>query len=204
MRISHLTHHSLVDGPGVRSVVFVQGCSIGCAGCQNKHLWPAAGGNEFGPEALGRALAQHNPRALTVSGGEPMQQAGEVAVMLESYRAACAPSVPHVIVYTGYRWEQLPFVVEAGALERLMAVVDVVVDGPFRPQHDNDLIQWRGSGNQRPIDVRRTWCGGPVVALEWDTLALTVTDDGVLAPVGVRAILPDWDYATARRCGQTI
>lgn len=157
MRISGAVNDSIVDGPGLRYTVFVQGCHRNCPGCHNPETHDPAGGYEKSIEALIAGLYR-NPLAdgLTISGGEPFLQAEDCAKLawLAHERGK------NVWVYTGYTYEEaltheewLPFLDE----------IDVLVDGAFIESEKSYELHFRGSGNQRLIDVPASLEAGEVV-----------------------------------------
>ena len=159
MRIANWISDSIVDGPGLRLTVFTQGCPHRCPGCHNPETWDPAGGREVPLEEL-EALLAGNPllQGLTLSGGEPFLQAGDCASLARRARRRGLD----VWTYTGYRYEDL---VEAGRAdwEALLAATDVLVDGPFLQAQKSYAALFRGSGNQRLIDLRQTRAAGQVV-----------------------------------------
>ena len=159
MRIANWISDSIVDGPGLRLTVFTQGCPHRCPGCHNPETWDPAGGREVPLEEL-EALLAGNPllQGLTLSGGEPFLQAGDCASLARRARRRGLD----VWTYTGYRYEDLA---EAGRAdwEALLAATDVLVDGPFLQAQKSYAALFRGSGNQRLIDLRQTRAAGQVV-----------------------------------------
>ncbi len=159
MRIANWISDSIVDGPGLRLTVFTQGCPHRCPGCHNPETWDPAGGREVPLEEL-EALLAGNPllQGLTLSGGEPFLQAGDCASLARRARRRGLD----VWTYTGYRYEDL---VEAGRAdwEALLAATDVLVDGPFLQAQKSYAALFRGSDNQRLIDLRQTRAAGQVV-----------------------------------------
>ena len=152
---------SIVDGPGFRYTVFVQGCNFRCPGCHNPQLQTCSGGRRI---AVGEILdaIRENPLldGLTLSGGDPFVQAAACAVLAEEVRGLGLS----VFAYTGYTFEAL-WQAEDPAWRRLLMAVDVLVDGPFvRELRDIDL-RFRGSSNQRLIDLRRTFAAGKIIVL---------------------------------------
>ncbi|HKZ70125.1 MAG TPA: 4Fe-4S single cluster domain-containing protein [Anaerolineales bacterium] len=208
MRYSHLVSESYVDGPGRRAVLFLQGCPLACPGCQNKHLWPREGGREASHVDLSEQLLTANAEAITISGGEPFEQADSLEWLLNEIRKS-APNC-HVIIYTGYTWQELmERALENSAILEVCLMADVIVDGRFMRDLDNGLMQYRGSANQRPIDTRATLermgRGGGIepVVLDWDTPEVIVTGDGaLLMPIGLDLL--DEPASKTRRCGQTV
>jgi anaerobic ribonucleoside-triphosphate reductase activating protein len=209
-RIAKIVHGSQVDGPGNRTVVFFQGCTLGCQGCQNRALWPADGGENYDVEALAQYVAAvaniETAGQVTISGGEPFQQPGALAQLVRSLKMY---GVSNIILYTGYTWEGLTGPdVETGVYIRTMAAlshVDVLVDGRFVRQADDDLVQWRGSRNQRPIDVSESIRQGGLVLLDWDTPQIAIAINGeILIPAGLSGLFAGiGETVPAAMCGQT-
>ncbi len=152
MRIANVVSDSIVDGPGLRFTVFTQGCPHHCPGCHNPDTHDPAGGREATVEEL-EAQMTANPLTdgLTLSGGEPFDQAGECAALAARAKA----NGLNVWAYTGYRYEAL---LEKGSPEvlDLLEQVDVLVDGPFVEGLKSYDALFRGSTNQRLIDVPKS------------------------------------------------
>lgn len=194
-----------VDGPGRRAALFVQGCPIRCPGCQSQHLWPRDGGHEASVEEItGRLLATGLP--VTISGGEPFAQPQALAALVTELREA-DPTI-HVIVYTGYTIEQL---LERGRhtpeIREALDKADALVDGPYVPELDHDGMQWRGSSNQRPINLVATRATGwnEIMALDWDTPQVIIMENGDLLAAADHAdlFLDLGSGGESRRCGQS-
>ena len=161
LRIAGFADDSIVDGPGIRFTVFCQGCPHHCPGCQNPETWPMEGGTLFSPEDILRRV-QSNPlvRGVTLSGGEPFAQAEDNAALAHLLHDAGY----EVAAYTGYTFEQL--VHGTLAQQALLRELDVLVDGPFLlAQRSLDLL-FRGSGNQRILNVPQSLQAGSAV---WET-----------------------------------
>jgi len=206
IRIAAVPTTSNVDGPGRRRVVHVQGCPIHCPGCQNKHLWDPDGGLQYHVEDVAFMLLDDGDgMPVTISGGEPFAQAEAVAKLLEIIRDH-EPGL-HVIVYTGFVLEDLLELAETiPAILDILNLVDILVDGPYIQALDHDKVQWRGSANQRPINLNGTcWFGTDVVDLaleDWDVQTLTIDLNGdVTGTAGTMSELFD-DSAPTRRCGE--
>ena len=152
---------SIVDGPGLRYAVFVQGCAHRCPGCHNPESQPAVGGT---PTAISDVLADIRANKLitgvTLSGGEPFEQPAACATLARALKA----DGYNLWVYSGYLYEQLLARAEAEpAVAELLAIIDVLVDGPFVEGRKSYALKWRGSDNQRLIDVPRSQAEGRVV-----------------------------------------
>ena len=159
MRIANTVSDSIVDGPGLRFTVFTQGCPHHCPGCHNPDTHDPAGGREVSVEELGAELVK-NPLTdgLTLSGGEPFCQAADCAALA---RMAHERGL-NVWTYTGYTYERLLEGDLPGALE-LLDQTDVLVDGPFLLAEKSYEALFRGSANQRLIDVKASKAAGHVV-----------------------------------------
>ena len=159
MRIANWISDSIVDGPGLRLTVFTKGCPHHCPGCHNPDTWAPDGGREADLVELA-ALMERNPllQGLTLSGGEPFLQAADCAALAQRARARGLD----VWTYTGYTWEALA---ASGRPDwaALLDATDVLVDGPFVQARKSYDALFRGSDNQRLIDVKRTRARGQVV-----------------------------------------
>ena len=159
MRIANTVSDSIVDGPGLRFTVFTQGCPHHCPGCHNPETHDPAGGREVSVEELAEEMGK-NPLTdgLTLSGGDPFCQAAECAALA---RLAHEKGL-NVWTYTGYTYERLLEGDLPGALE-LLEQTDVLVDGPFLLAEKSYEALFRGSANQRLIDVKQSKAAGHVV-----------------------------------------
>ena len=146
IRLHGIAEDSIVDGPGLRLGVFVQGCSRNCDGCHNPDSQPYEGGIVWSVDDV---LAKVTPitQGITITGGEPFDQAGQC---WEIARAAHERGLD-VWAYTGYRFEEL---CDNTDRHRLLAEADVLVDGEFVKELKSHSLKWRGSSNQRVIDVQ--------------------------------------------------
>ena len=152
MRIAGTVQDSIVDGPGLRFTVFTQGCPHHCPGCHNPHTHDPSGGQEVSVEELDRRMAA-NPadRGLTLSGGDPFLQPAECARLARlAHGRGC-----DVWTYTGYTYEALLERRDPAELE-LLEQTDVLVDGPFIEALKSYAARFRGSTNQRLIDLTET------------------------------------------------
>ena len=158
MRIFGLQQDSIVDGPGFRFACFVQGCPHGCPGCHNPDSHDPAGGQEMSVEEVARQLLK-NPLTdgLTLSGGEPFAQAEDCLALAKIAHEHGL----NVWSYSGWTFEYLR---DRGTPEQkaLLAELDVLVDGPFLLSERTLALPWRGSRNQRVVDVRRSLETGTV------------------------------------------
>ena len=150
---------SIVDGPGIRTAYFCQGCPHHCEGCHNPETWDFAGGTAVDTSELAD-IARRNPlcHGVTFSGGEPFAQPEGFAELADMLKA----DGYEIASYTGYTFEHLR---DSGtpAQKELLRRLDVLIDGPFvLAQRSLDLV-FRGSANQRIIDVPRSLASGEIV-----------------------------------------
>ena len=165
IRCADIINESVVDGPGIRMVVFLQGCPRHCPGCHNEQLIPVEGGRQWAEEdfaelILGRLSPLH--RGITFSGGDPLMQAEALATVAAIIKAR--RPVTDIWLYTGYVYEEIENF-------PVMKYVDVLVDGPFIKAQKNLDLAFRGSANQRIIDVAQTRAAGEVVECYFDNIS---------------------------------
>lgn len=149
VRIAGIVRQSIVDGPGLRLTVFTQGCPHHCPGCHNPHTHDFSGGYDCTVESIVAAF-DANPllAGITLSGGEPFERAGELIPLAQQIR----DRGKNVYCYTGYTLEQLLERQDADT-SHLLGLIDVLIDGPYR-QAERDLkLRFRGSRNQRVLDL---------------------------------------------------
>ena len=147
LRIAGTIGESIVDGPGIRYVLFTQGCPHGCVGCHNPQTHDFAGGKEVTVDTLLADITK-NPfvKAVTLSGGEPFCQPAALAQLA----APLKEKGYHLMCYTGYTFEQL---LQKEDARPLLEQLDLLVDGPFVLDRKNIELKFRGSDNQRVLDV---------------------------------------------------
>lgn len=158
-----------VDGEGVRCSLYVSGCLFACEGCFNRATWSFRYGTPYSAELEGRILAdlaQPYVQGLTLLGGEPFLNT-QVCLALAGRMRAEFGTTRDIWAWSGYTFEQL-LLDSADKLE-LLRQVDVLVDGPFIQTEFDPKLQFRGSRNQRIIDVRRSLAAGHAVI--WESLA---------------------------------
>lgn len=170
LRLAGFAGDSIVDGPGIRFTTFCQGCPHHCPGCQNPETWPFEGGFEVTPEDVVEHV-KRNPltRGVTFSGGEPFAQAAAHAELARQLKAAGY----EVASYTGYTFEQLLEEQDPAKLD-LLQQLDVLVDGPFRQEELSLELRFRGSANQRILNVPQSLVQGKAV---WETRPRWVGDE---------------------------
>lgn len=159
MRLVGYLPNSIVDGEGIRQVFFLAGCPHHCKGCHNPESWNLLNGEKHTvQEIVSKALS--SPYNVTFSGGEPLYQLTELNACMSLIK-------PHrgIWVYTGYTWEQI---MENEALKSVLPNIDVLVDGRFEIDKRNTDLRFRGSENQRIIDVQKSLKENKLVLWEED------------------------------------
>lgn len=159
VRIYGLAPNTFVDGPGIRFGIFFQGCVRECAGCQNPESWAIHGGMEMDTDEIKRMiLADPLLDGITLSGGEPFLQP-DAAADLAGFARQCGLNV---WCWSGYTFEQIAASRDG---TRALRNIDVLVDGPYEQETRSLELAWRGSGNQRVIDVAESLKKGRAVLL---------------------------------------
>jgi anaerobic ribonucleoside-triphosphate reductase activating protein len=167
MRLAGVLSESVVDGPGVRFVVFGQGCPHRCPGCHNPETWDPDGGGESPVRDVVRLLKQKRKqkpgylRGVTLSGGEPFCQAAEFAQLAGEAKKLGLD----VVVYTGFTYEEL-LEKQDPDVDALLSEADILVDGPFVLASRDLSLKFKGSANQRLIDLNRSREMNAVVLLD--------------------------------------
>ncbi|MEQ8154010.1 MAG: anaerobic ribonucleoside-triphosphate reductase activating protein [Clostridiaceae bacterium] len=164
IRLSGIAYESLVNGPGIRRVFFSQGCVHNCESCFNPDTHDFYGGEVMDMDELIRDVKQ-NPmiKGVTFSGGDPFEQADKFAYMASEFRKAGL----NIWTYTGYTFEYIiNHIGERHGWKELIDNIDVVVDGKFEKDNMEEGLRFRGSKNQRIIDVRESLRKGKIIEVE--------------------------------------
>ena len=159
MNYHNITVDDMKNGDGLRTVLWVSGCGHRCRGCQNPQTWPENSGIEFDEaahEELFEALSRDYMAGVTFSGGDPLHCSNidTVAALIAEIHEKLPDKT--IWLYTGCLFEEirsLPF----------MPMVDVVVDGPYIQELRDTQLHWKGSKNQRVIDVKRSLSEGRII-----------------------------------------
>ncbi|MCL2405071.1 MAG: 4Fe-4S cluster-binding domain-containing protein [Defluviitaleaceae bacterium] len=184
LRLSGFSHESFVDGPGIRVVVFVQGCKNACEHCHNPESWDTSGGEEYTVRevikmikdaagtvrrknhaaaglcmpAVARDTRKKEFQGVTFSGGEPFLQAGALVKIATAIKRTGLD----ITVYTGYTYEDLTLRADKDT-QALLALSDYLIDGLYINKLRDIGLKFRGSKNQRIIDMNATRNTGQVV-----------------------------------------
>lgn len=163
IRLAGVVRESIVDGPGLRFTVFCQGCPHGCEGCHNPATHDFEGGYDCEISKI-IAAVDENPLldGVTFSGGEPMCQPEAFAALAEELKRRSL----NIMVYTGYTYEELLKLAETKpAIGKLLELTDYLVDGRFILAERDLTLPFRGSTNQRILDMEQTRAAGePILA----------------------------------------
>ena len=172
MNYAQIKNNDIANGPGIRVSLFVSGCTHRCPGCFNEEAWDFAFGKPFTQETIDEILAMMAPdriRGLTLLGGEPFepQNQGPVLELLRAIKS----KYPHksIWAFSGYLFDKDILSGRLGDRETTMeylGYLDVLVDGPFVQAKKNLSLRFRGSENQRIIDVPASLSSGEIVLWE--------------------------------------
>ena len=152
MRYNTIRQLDIANGPGCRVSLFVQGCSFNCPGCFNTVAKDFEGGKEFTSETLETILALAEPAhisGLSILGGEPLHPRNRTCVLDLAQKFKDKYPEKNIWLWTGYLWEEVAF-------DLVGSAVDVVVDGRFVEELKDPRLKYRGSSNQRIINVSKS------------------------------------------------
>lgn len=161
MNVGQINYHDVANGPGIRVAIFVTGCTLACEGCFNAELQDRNAGRPF-------TLADHAKiidtlgkpyiAGITLLGGDPMQNTKGLVPLVQDIRKEFGTK-KNIWCFSGYTWEEIQHI---RSRKQLADMCDILIDGQFKqPLHRHDLL-WRGSSNQRIIDIQQTLATGSV------------------------------------------
>lgn len=165
IRLSGIEKESIVDGKGIRYVLFSQGCIHNCKGCHNPSTHDFGGGSEYGIDEIIDEIRK-NPllSGITCSGGEPFERAEEFSNIAKSVKTMGLD----VWAYSGYTFEEI---VENSSSRKgwseFIENIDVLVDGKFQEEKKSLMLMFKGSSNQRIIDVQNSIKQNKVIEIEF-------------------------------------
>lgn len=148
LRVLDIVGGTTVDGPGLRTSIYFAGCTHHCPGCHNPHSWDAGGGTEMTIDEIVK-IVEDNDFNVTLSGGDPLMNPENIASLARRLKE----NGRTIWCYTGYTYEQI-----AGneRFTPLLEMIDVLVDGPFIEAKRDISLRFRGSSNQRLIDLHHS------------------------------------------------
>lgn len=162
MNYHNITTDDMLNGDGLRTVLWVAGCSLHCPNCQNPETHDPDSGIPFDKEAEDELFEKLKPRyirGVTFSGGHPLEPYNYETVLRLCKRIKQEMPNKTIWLYTGYVWENIQDL-------EIMNYIDVLVDGPFVESLKNVKLHWVGSSNQRVIDVAQTLQKGEISLLK--------------------------------------
>lgn len=160
LRINNIMHSSSVDGTGFRDVLFVNYCPHHCDGCHNKQTWDKENGTDVSLLDVYNDLTESAITNVTFSGGEPFEQSDELAILADALKQNTGKTI---WAYSGYTYEQL---LKDGSKKNLLTKIDVLVDGRFDKNKTELNLRFKGSTNQRIIDVQKSLKSENIVLFE--------------------------------------
>lgn len=162
MNYSGISKCSICDGLGVRVVLFVSGCDRHCKGCQNPQTWDCNYGKPFTEETMDYLLELVSPswvRGVTLSGGDPLHVYNREGTLAVAKTLKGKYPEKDIWMYTGFSWDDIKN-------EEILSYIDVLVDGEFVLGDKNLTLPFRGSSNQRIINVPESLKSGTVILLD--------------------------------------
>lgn len=160
LRVVDIVAGTTVDGPGFRTSIYFAGCIHKCQGCHNPQTWPMDSGRDMSIDEIMEIVVK-NDFDVTFSGGDPLLQAKALIPLATKIKELGKT----IWCYTGYEYENI---IGDADIRGLLQFVDVVVDGPFMEKHADISLLFRGSSNQRLIDVRLSMENNNVILWESD------------------------------------
>lgn len=155
---------SIVDGPGLRAVIWTQGCAHHCKGCQNPQTWDFEGGGLVPVDMVKEAIDElEYHTGITFSGGDPMYQPESCNELAEHARSKGL----NIWVYTGFTYEELLMLARKKPIyKEFLSKIDILVDGKYIESERDLSLLFRGSRNQRLIDVKKTLTSNKIVLFD--------------------------------------
>lgn len=162
IQVLDIIEDTMVDGPGFRTSIYCAGCHHECPGCHNPQSWNPGGGHPMTTDEVMKIIVADPYANVTFSGGDPLYQAEGFTELARAIRSQTQKTI---WCYTGFTFETI---VKIPRYRQLLDEIDVLVDGPFvKSLRDEDLL-FRGSSNQRLIDVPASLAKGEVVEFHPD------------------------------------
>lgn len=162
IQLIRIVTDTTVDGPGWRSSVYCAGCRHACPGCHNPDTWSFKAGEATPVEEILEELAKYEGNNVTFSGGDPMYQAAAFTALAKGIVEELHKTV---WCYTGFTFEE---VLADAEMKQMLPYLEVLVDGPFIESQKSQDLMFRGSKNQRLVDVRASLKAGKVVEFPWN------------------------------------
>ena len=174
MRYFQIRSMDISNGIGIGASVFLSGCHFHCKNCHNQELWDFNSGNEYTNDAKNKILKTIQPKwveRFSILGGEPLETINlkELLALIENIKVL-RPDIK-IWIYTGYTYEQLQERIKKNKndyyyLAPILRLADVLVDGPFIQEKKDLTLAFKGSSNQRVIDLQKTYAANDIVLLD--------------------------------------
>lgn len=165
LRYAEIKRRDIANGSGVRVSLFVQGCFKHCKGCFNESTWDFNGGKPFTRQVADQLIEDLKPayvKGLSILGGEPFEYVDALICLICEVNQK-APD-KDIYVWSGYTWEEI---LEDPEKSRLLEYIDILVDGSFDEDKKDISLQFKGSSNQRAIDVTESLYRDEIVEWRW-------------------------------------
>ena len=159
LRWSKIRKEDIANGPGMRVSIWVQGCNLHCPGCFNPSTWDPNAGHILGPKVTQQFIELGKPKSIvgySILGGEPLLNCEEMLQLVRKIKNTYPKKT--IWMWTGFTYENL-----TEAQLEVLKYIDVLVDGPFKQELKNPNLKFKGSTNQRIIDVQSSLEAGHVV-----------------------------------------
>lgn len=160
LRVVRIVEGTSVDGPGLRTSIYFAGCRHYCQGCHNMATWDFEAGSDMTVDEI-MAVIRYNGFPVTFSGGDPLYQAAAIVPLARQIKE----SGLGLWCYTGYTLDEL-IALDDNDINTLLGYVDVLVDGPFIEAQRNIKLRFRGSENQRLVDLKATSASREIILVE--------------------------------------
>ena len=149
VRIQDILFETMADGEGLRTSIYFQGCWHGCKGCHNPQTWDMAGGYEVTLDYLMDLIVDDEFANVTFTGGDPLYQCDAVTELARRIKEETDKTI---WCYTGFTYEEI---LDNAWLAQILPYIDVLVDGPFKEELQTTELPFRGSSNQRIINLKK-------------------------------------------------
>lgn len=162
MNYGQIRKYDIANGPGIRTSIFVTGCSLNCKNCFNKEYQNSNFGEKWTDQTTKKVidyLSKNEVAGLTILGGEPFESAKDLLSIIVDIKKQIDKSI---WIYSGYTFENL---IENPTCKNLLREVDVLVDGPFKEAKKDLKLRFRGSSNQRIIDIKESLANDSIILL---------------------------------------
>ena len=163
--ILEIIEDTTADGPGLRTAIYCAGCINRCPGCHNPQSWEIKNGKNMTTEEILKKILSDPFADVTFTGGDPMYQPEGFTELAEAIKAN---SRKNIWCYTGYTFEEI---IKNPRQKRLLQQIDVLVDGPFIESQKDESLYFRGSSNQRLIDVQASLAQNKTIIYKYEPKA---------------------------------